>query len=110
MLTVNHTAGYPVIPAHKNVGKGLQMVERDRDNKYRRKEIDSLVGVQITRARLVRNISKDQLSSSINIRTNDLASYENGECRIPSDIILKLSELFKVKPSFFFEDASDETN
>jgi len=71
--------------------------------------VDFYIGQRIRRTRLFRAISLTQLSSRLDLSLRQLSAYENGEARIPADILLQISKLLHVNWQLFFDSKVDKT-
>ncbi len=68
-----------------------------------RSRVDELVGAQISRQRLARNLSADALAEAIGVARPQIEEFESGAVRVGSRRLVALAQVLEVSPSFFFE-------
>jgi predicted XRE-type DNA-binding protein len=64
-----------------------------------------MMGKNLHTLRTINNLRQVQISEMLDVSQSQYSKYELGTQEIPTSIILKCSQLFKVDPTFFFEKA-----
>jgi len=64
--------------------------------------IDLHVGSRVQKVRLFRNIDIAQMAHALNMKPEQLARYEAGHERFPSECLLRLCRTLKTTPAFIF--------
>lgn len=55
-----------------------------------------LIGKRIKKLRLQKNLTQEQLAKELNLSKSSISYYERGDRNIPIDILIKLSDFFRV--------------
>ena len=72
----------------------------------RRNPIDAHVGDRVSRARVLRDLSLDELAAKTEMTASALQSCEAGLTRISAKELLRIAQCLNVEVSFFFEGLS----
>ena len=68
-----------------------------------RKPIDVHVGAKVRLRRIQLDISKEVLAFGLGLAPVEMHGRENGSVRIAAKMLMEISHLLNVKPSYFFE-------
>jgi transcriptional regulator with XRE-family HTH domain len=68
--------------------------------------IDRHVGARIRMQRMVRRLSQTELGNEVGVTFQQVQKYENGVNRVSARRLQQFANVLKVRPDFFFEEAS----
>jgi len=68
--------------------------------------IDRHVGARIRMQRMVRGLSQTELGKAVGVTFQQVQKYEKGVNRVGASRLQQIANVLKVKPDFFFEEAS----
>jgi transcriptional regulator with XRE-family HTH domain len=68
----------------------------------RSNHIDKSLGFRLRDKRTSAGWSQEQLAEKLQIDAKDISAYEKGVKRIPAERLLRLSQVFGVRPVYFF--------
>jgi transcriptional regulator with XRE-family HTH domain len=68
--------------------------------------IDRHVGARIRMQRMVRRLSQTELGNEVGVTFQQVQKYENGVNRVSASRLQQFANVLKVRPDFFFEEAS----
>ncbi|WP_279480777.1 helix-turn-helix transcriptional regulator [Aureimonas sp. SK2] len=71
--------------------------------KNERDPIDVHVGARLRLVRTSRRLSLEELGRQIGVTYQQIQKYETGSNRISAATLYRISQLFEVSPTFFFE-------
>ena len=74
------------------------------ENKKKPNPIDIHVGSRIRLRRTMLGMSQEKLGESLGITFQQIQKYEKGTNRISASRLQAISDVFRVPPSFFFQD------
>ncbi len=72
-------------------------------NEEQLKKIDRHVGQQLRKARILRDMSQEDLATAINLTFQQVQKYERGMNRLSASRMYQISKILRVKPAYFFE-------
>lgn len=75
-----------------------------------RKQENIIVGQKLQEYRLSRGITQNQIAESLGVARSRYVDYERGKCKIPLEMILKLSNVFRITPNRLYEILGMETS
>jgi transcriptional regulator with XRE-family HTH domain len=64
--------------------------------------VDQHVGRRIRGKRRALGLSEENLATALGVEANQIAAYERAAERVPSDHLIRLSQVFGVPLSYFF--------
>ena len=73
-------------------------------------QIDEKVGLKLKKLRLNAGLSRRELGESVNLSGQQIEKYENATNRINLAILDKVSKIFQVPLSYFFDNFEGEPN
>lgn len=73
-------------------------------------QIDEKVGLKLKKLRLNAGLSRRELGESVNLSGQQIEKYENAINRINLAILDKVSKIFQVPLSYFFDNFEGEPN
>ena len=68
--------------------------------------VDRHVGARIRMQRMVRRLSQTGLGNEVGVTFQQVQKYENGVNRVSASRLQQFANVLKVRPDFFFEEAS----
>jgi transcriptional regulator with XRE-family HTH domain len=68
--------------------------------------IDRHVGARIRMQRMVRGLSQTELGKAVGVTFQQVQKYEKGVNRVGASRLQQIANVLKVRPDFFFEEAS----
>jgi transcriptional regulator with XRE-family HTH domain len=68
--------------------------------------VDQHVGTRIRTQRMVRGLSQTELGKAVGVTFQQVQKYEKGVNRVSASRLQRIANLLKVRPDFFFEEAS----
>lgn len=72
------------------------------------KKIDRHVGQQLRKARILRDMSQEELAAAINLTFQQVQKYERGMNRISASRMYQISKILRVRPAYFFEGLPED--
>ena len=78
-------------------------------NKKTPNPIDVFVGSRVRLRRLMVGMSQEALADRLGVTFQQVQKYEKGTNRISASRLQAISEVFRVPPSFFFQDDENAT-
>jgi len=67
-------------------------------------QVDILVGRKLQLLRMSKKIPCDNIVELLDISLNEYKQFEFGEKRVPAEILLKICQMFEIKPVDIFAD------
>jgi transcriptional regulator with XRE-family HTH domain len=68
--------------------------------------VDQRVGARIRMQRMVRGFSQTEVGKAVGVTFQQVQKYENGVNRVSASRLQLFANVLKVRPDFFFEEAS----
>jgi transcriptional regulator with XRE-family HTH domain len=68
--------------------------------------VDQRVGARIRMQRMVRGFSQTEVGKAVGVTFQQVQKYENGVNRVSASRLQQFANVLKVRPDFFFEEAS----
>ncbi len=72
--------------------------------------IDSHVGNRVRMQRILLKLSQEKLGEALGITFQQVQKYEKGVNRISASRLQQIAQFLNVSPSFFFQDAPDNSS
>ncbi|MBB3937998.1 transcriptional regulator with XRE-family HTH domain [Aureimonas phyllosphaerae] len=80
----------------------MTMTKNERD------PIDVHVGARLRLVRTSRRLSLEELGRQIGVTYQQIQKYETGSNRISAATLYRISQLFEISPTFFFEGLTSQ--
>ena len=77
-------------------------------NEEQLKRIDRHVGQQLRKARILRDMSQEDLATAINLTFQQVQKYERGMNRLSASRMYQISKILRVRPTYFFEGLPED--
>lgn len=72
------------------------------------KRIDRHVGQQLRKARVLRDMSQEELAEAIGLTFQQVQKYERGMNRLSASRMYQISKILRVRPAYFFEGLPED--